>query len=93
MAELCREFGISRKTGYKFFDRYQQSGVQGVTDRADVPFGMPTNFPQVENYILNVKREPASWGARKIRERLLPIPCEKHRPWTPGRLRRHPVCP
>ena len=27
MAELCREFGISRKTGYKIFDRYQQCGI------------------------------------------------------------------
>jgi Homeodomain-like domain len=29
MTELCREFGISRKTGYKIFDRYQECGVQG----------------------------------------------------------------
>src|SRR5260370_975934 len=31
MAELCREFGISRKTGYKIFDRYQECGMQGLT--------------------------------------------------------------
>ncbi|MGD0428589.1 MAG: helix-turn-helix domain-containing protein, partial [Candidatus Acidiferrales bacterium] len=29
LAELCREFGISRKTGYKIFDRYQDCGVEG----------------------------------------------------------------
>src|SRR5712671_6781506 len=34
MADLCREFGISRKTGYKIFDRYQECGVQGLTDRS-----------------------------------------------------------
>ena len=34
MAELCREFGISRKTGYKFWDRYKDIGLQGLTDRA-----------------------------------------------------------
>jgi transposase len=34
MSELCREFGISRKTGYKIFDRYQECGVQGLTDRS-----------------------------------------------------------
>ena len=34
MAELCREFGISRKTGYKIFDRYQECGIQGLTDRS-----------------------------------------------------------
>jgi transposase len=34
MAELCRELGISRKTGYKIFERYQECGVQGLTDRS-----------------------------------------------------------
>jgi putative transposase len=32
MADLCREFGISRKTGYKIFGRYQECGIQGLTD-------------------------------------------------------------
>jgi hypothetical protein len=69
MAELCREFGISRKTGYKIFDRYQECGVEGPTDRSRRPY---RSAPfQVENYILNVKREHTSWGARKIRERLI----------------------
>src|SRR6202035_3086340 len=70
MAELCREFGISRKTGYKIFDRYQECGVQGLTDRSRRPFRYANQLPfQVENFILNVKREHSSWGARKIRER------------------------
>jgi transposase len=38
MAELCREFGISRKTGYKIFDRYQECGVEGLTDRSRRPY-------------------------------------------------------
>ncbi len=72
MAELCREFGISRKTGYKVFDRYQECGVQGLTDRSRRPYRYAQQLPfQVENYILNVKREHPSWGARKIRERLI----------------------
>src|SRR5450631_4008939 len=70
--ELCREFGISRKTGYKIFDRYQECGVQGLTDRSRRPYRYANQLPfQVENYILNVKREHGSWGARKIRERLV----------------------
>ena len=32
MADLCREFGISRKTGYKIFDRYKECGVQGLAN-------------------------------------------------------------
>ena len=83
MADLCREFGISRKTGYKIFDRYQECGIQGLTDRSRRPYRYANQLPpQVENFILHVKREHASWGARKIRERLLrrfagiPIPAK-----------------
>jgi transposase len=83
MAELCREFGISRKTGYKIFHRYQECGIQGLTDRSRRPCRYANQLPfQVENFILNVKREHASWGARKIRERLIrrfsgvPIPAK-----------------
>jgi len=72
VAELCREFGISRKTGYKIFDRYQECGLQGLTDRSRRPYRNANRLPfQVENFILNVKHENPSWGARKIRERLL----------------------
>jgi transposase InsO family protein len=71
-SDLCREFGISRKTGYKIFDRYKECGVQGLTDRSRRPYRYANQLPfQVENYILNVKREHTSWGARKIRERLI----------------------
>ena len=38
MASLCREFGISRKTGYKIFERYQQCGLEGLSDRTRRPF-------------------------------------------------------
>jgi leucine-zipper of insertion element IS481 len=38
MAELCREFGISRKTGYKIVDRYPECGVPGLTDRSRRPY-------------------------------------------------------
>ena len=63
---------VSRKTGYKIFTRYQQCGVEGLTDRSRRPYRYANQLPfQVENYILNVKREHTSWGARKIREKLL----------------------
>jgi transposase InsO family protein len=83
MSELCREFSISRKTGYKIFDRYQECGVEGLADRSRRPYRYAHQLPfQVENFILNVKREHATWGARKIRERLIrrfsgiPIPAK-----------------
>jgi transposase InsO family protein len=72
MVELCREFGISRKTGYKIFDRYQESGLEALTDRSRRPWRYANQLPsQVESAILTMKREKPHWGARKIRERLL----------------------
>ena len=72
MASLCREFGISRKTGYKIFERYQQCGVEGLSDRTRRPFRYANQLPeQVEAAIVSAKREKPHWGARKIRERLL----------------------
>jgi putative transposase len=69
MAELCREFGISRKTGYKFWDRYQKVGLYGLTDRIRRPYRYANKLPlQVEEEILKIKREHPSWGAPKIQE-------------------------
>jgi putative transposase len=34
MAMVCREFDISRKTGYKIFSRYHECGLEGLTDRS-----------------------------------------------------------
>src|SRR3982751_4351363 len=72
MASLCREFNISRKTGYKIFERYQECGLEGLTDRTRRPFRYANQLPeQVEAAIVAAKREKSHWGARKIRERLL----------------------
>ena len=69
MAELCREFGISRKTGYKFWDRYQQVGLYGLHNRTRRPTRYANQLPiQIEQEILRIKREKPSWGAPKIRE-------------------------
>jgi len=72
MASLCREFEISRKTGYKILQRYEQCGVEGLSDRTRRPFRYANQLPeQVEAAIVAARREKPSWGARKIRERLL----------------------
>ena len=72
MASLCREFGISRKTGYKILERYEECGWEGLTDRARRPHRYANQLPeQIEAAIVAAKREKPGWGARKIRERLL----------------------
>ena len=71
MAALCREFDISRKTGYKLFNRYKDSGLEGLTDRSRRPQRQANQLPfQIEKLIVQVKQERPSWGAPKIRERL-----------------------
>jgi putative transposase len=71
MAELCREFDISRKTGYKIFTRYKDCGLEGLTDRSRRPYRQANRLPfQVETLILSLKREHPSWGAPKIRAKL-----------------------
>jgi transposase InsO family protein len=72
MASLCREFDISRKTGYKILQRYEQCGVEGLSDRTRRPFRYANQLSeQIEAAIVAARREKPSWGARKIRERLL----------------------
>lgn len=72
MAELCREFGIARKTGYKIVERYEESGVVGLTDRTRRPVRFGNQLPmQVEQALLSIKADKPSWGAPKIRERFI----------------------
>ena len=67
MAVLCPEFDISRKTGYKIFERYKDCGLDGLTDRSRRPYRQANKLPfQVETRIVQLKREHPSWGAPKI---------------------------
>jgi len=71
MAVLCREFDVSRKTGYKIFQRYKDCGLEGLTDRSRRPYRPANQLPfQIEKLIVQIKREHTSWGAPKIREKL-----------------------
>ncbi len=72
MTEVCREFGISRKTGYKIFDRYREHGLEALTDRSRRPVRYANQLPaQIESLIVGLKRNKPHWGARKIRELLV----------------------
>ena len=72
MAAVCREFGISRKTGYKIFNRYKDIGLRGLEDRARTPYRYANKLPfQVEKTILRIKQDHSTWGAPKIREKLI----------------------
>lgn len=71
MSDLCREFDISRKTGYKIFTRYQKTGLEGLTDRSRRPYRQANRLPELlESRIVQLRREHPTWGAPKIREKL-----------------------
>jgi len=72
MSEVCRDFGISRKTGYKIFSRYKDQGLDALTDRSRRPVRYANQLPDpVERLIVDLKRDKPHWGARKIRELLV----------------------
>ena len=72
MTDVCRAFGISRKTGYKLFARYKDDGPVALADRSRRPVRYANQLPeQIETLIVRSKREKPHWGARKIRELLV----------------------
>jgi putative transposase len=81
MASLCREFDISRKTGYKIFQRCKELGVHGLTDRSRRPYRHANQLPvQVETVIVRLRGEHPTWGAPKIREKLRRLHGERQLP-------------
>lgn len=81
MAVLCRDFGISRKTGYKILERYEDTGIEGLTDRSRRPYRHANQLPfQIEAMIVRLKQEKPTWGAPKIMELLARRYPDVHRP-------------
>ncbi len=81
MASLCREFGISRKTGYKIQARYQACGLEALRDRSRRPYRQANQLPmQIEKLIVRLKQDKPHWGAPKIRERLRRLHPDVHLP-------------
>jgi len=78
---VCREFGITRHTGYKWIQRFDAG--QSLTDQNRRPHTSPAKTPkETEQLILSVRAENPGWGARTIRDVLLAeghgnIPCAK----------------
>ena len=72
MTRVCQDFGVSRKTGYKIFNRYKEVGLEGLEDRSRRPYRHANQLPfQIERTILQIKSNHPHWGAPKIREKLL----------------------
>jgi transposase InsO family protein len=71
VSELCREFGVSRPTGYRWINRYKESGPEGLLNRSSKPHSCSHQTPEgIENAILALRGKYPSWGARKLKARL-----------------------
>jgi putative transposase len=106
MAALCREYGVSRKTGYKWLGRYHQDGVAGLEERSHAPLrhGRAHDVAVVQA-VLRLRERWPRWGPRKLRVKLMELHPELAAPavstigeWLSraglaGPSRRHRRCP
>lgn len=68
MSELCRRYGISRVTGYKWRDRFVCSGERGLEEQSRRPLSCPHQSPaETEDRIVALRGEHPRWGGRKLR--------------------------
>src|SRR5712691_2910214 len=78
-AAVCRRFGVSRKSGYKWLERYEEAGVEGLVDRSRAPLHHPQAVTEeIAERCLAVRRAHPTWGPVKVRAWL-----ERRAPQTP----------
>jgi putative transposase len=78
ISELCTNYGISRKTGYKWIDRYLRDGPQGLKDRSTTPYTAPNRTAEhIVRALIDLRGHHPTWGAGK----LLTVIERHHRGW------------
>ncbi len=82
ISDLCAQYGVSRKTGYKLINRFMEEGPDGLWDRSHAPGSTPNKTAlEVEQAIVQLRSRHPNWGAKKLRwvlERRQPhleLPC------------------
>ena len=83
ITELCALYAVSRKTGYKWIDRYLQHGPAGLEERSRRPRSAPNQTAdEIVNALLDARRRHPTWGGKK----LLAVLHRRHPRWKlPGR--------
>jgi transposase InsO family protein len=72
--ELCREFGVSRQTGYTWLKRYESGGSSQVVDRSRRPLRSPSRTsPEIEQAVVELRQRWPDWGAPKLHKLLLSV--------------------
>jgi putative transposase len=71
LAEVCRRAGVSRKTGYKWLQRYEEAGMDGLRDQSRAPHQHPNEvLAEVAEAVIEVRRQFPLWGPEKLHARL-----------------------
>ncbi|HZY85413.1 MAG TPA: IS481 family transposase [Gemmataceae bacterium] len=74
VALLAQRFGISRKTAYKWLQRFQAGGLPALADQSRRPRASPARTAEaLEQLVLQLRAEHPAWGGRKLRARLLAL--------------------
>ena len=93
ITELCKDFGISRKTGHKYLKRHEIEGRSGLAERSRRPKSCPwATDGEVEKPILKERREHPTWGPKKIRVTRIPLARQKITPSKQVLIDRQIVC-
>ena len=72
MTDLCREFGVSRETGYKIKRRFEELGVAGLFDQSRAPRRVPHRTSKaIRELLVEAKKQHPTWGPKKLRAWLL----------------------
>ena len=67
MSELCERYGVSRKTGYKWLERYRKEGVAGLQDRSRAPLHCPHRTPEaIGEVLIKARHSHPYWGGGKL---------------------------
>jgi len=81
MTALCEEYGVSRKTGYKWLTRFRAQGPLGLAERSRAPHVVPWAVTQAQaDAVVGLRRQHPSWGPKKLRAKLLARAPEQHWP-------------
>ena len=68
ITELCEQFGVSRKTGYKYLERFEADGMKGLQARSHRPHRFPQRTDEaLERLIVGERRLHRTWGPKKLR--------------------------
>lgn len=72
MSDLCNRFKISRRTGYKWLERYLEKGFIGLEDKSRRPNNFPNQTPRpIDQYVVDLRENDPEWGAKKLHKIIL----------------------